>query len=406
MLIRHIGFCLVILSLVFGNVFGDAGRWRFAEIANPAAAGSGEPNLAGGSNHIYMSWLEPTAHGGHAFRFAKWDGKNWSPAATIIADVPFFVNWADFPSLLETKGGTLTAHWLQKSGGGVYAYDVMISTSKDNGKTWSTPEIPHKDGVKNEHGFVSLLDQGGGSFAAVWLDSRNIKSGDHGDSSGHGAMALMYSQFQNGKFNPEEMLDRRVCDCCQTAAAITTDGIFVAFRDRSESEVRDISYVRFSDGKWSQPKTLFADNWKISACPVNGPAVAASGSNLVVAWFTAAGGKEGKVQTIFSADDGKTFGKPVRVDQGNATGRVDVKWLPDGRAVVSWLENTGQGADIRIRTVRPNGTAGPYFTVAQSSSARASGFPRIIVFGKDLVIAWTQAGDPQQIRTGILSPQQ
>ncbi len=402
---RHIGFCLVILSLCFGNAMSHAGGWRFTEIANPSAAGSSEPNFAAGSDRIYMSWLEPTAQGGHAFRFAEWDRKTWSPSATVIAGVPFFVNWADFPSLLKMKDGTLVAHWLQKSGAGVYAYDVMISISKDNGKTWSTPESPHKDGVKNEHGFVSLLDQGGGTFAAVWLDSRNIKIGGHEDSDAHGEMALMYSEFRNGKFQPEMTLDRRVCDCCQTAAATTGDGIFVAFRDRSDSEIRDISYVRFTNGKWTAPKTLFADKWQISACPVNGPAVAANGNNLVIAWFTAAGGKEGKVQAIFSTDGGKTFGKPVRVDQRNANGRVDAKWLPNGNAVVSWLENTGQGAEIRIRTVHPDGTADPYFTVAQSSSARASGFPRIIAFGKNLLIAWTQAGDPQQIRIGIISPQ-
>ena len=32
---------------------------------------------------------------------------------------------------------------------------------------------------------------------------------------------------------------------------------------------------------------VYNDGWKIAACPVNGPAVAANGKRVALAWFTA-----------------------------------------------------------------------------------------------------------------------
>ncbi|MCI0441957.1 glycoside hydrolase, partial [bacterium] len=80
-----------------------------------------------------MTWLEEASEG-HAVKLAIYDGKSWSKPSTIISSNKLFVNWADFPSLVVLKNGTLAAQWLQKSGDGEYAYDVMISTSSDNGK--------------------------------------------------------------------------------------------------------------------------------------------------------------------------------------------------------------------------------------------------------------------------------
>jgi hypothetical protein len=37
------------------------------------------------------------------------------------------------------------------------------------------------------------------------------------------------------------------------------------------------------------PRLVHADNWTMPACPVNGPAVAARGNDVVVGWYTAAG---------------------------------------------------------------------------------------------------------------------
>ena len=53
---------------------------------------------------------------------------------------------------------------------------------------------------------------------------------------------------------------------------MTADGPLVAFRDRSNQEIRDIHVARVEQGKWTEAVPVHADNWRIEACPVNGPA--------------------------------------------------------------------------------------------------------------------------------------
>jgi hypothetical protein len=67
------------------------------------------------------------------------------------------------------------------------------------------------------------------------------------------------------------LLDPRICDCCQTGAAVTDEGVVAVYRGRTEGEIRDILAVRMVDGAWDTPAPIHDDGWEIGACPVNGP---------------------------------------------------------------------------------------------------------------------------------------
>jgi hypothetical protein len=157
------------------------------------------------------------------------------------------------------------------------------------------------------------------------------------------------------------------------------------------------------DGRWTTPRPVYNDGWRIAACPVNGPAIAADGDRVVVAWFTAAG-DTARVRVAFSDDGGATFRLPTRVDNGSPAGRVDVALQPDGSALVSWLERTaggqaGEGAEVRVRRVRSDGSLAQWATVARSTAARASGFPQMVATARgEVFFAWTAPGDPSVIR--------
>ncbi|HEY0969668.1 MAG TPA: sialidase family protein [Gemmatimonadales bacterium] len=371
----------------------------------PVAPGSGEPNLAvAPDGRVYLSWLEPVGDTAHALRISLLDGGAWSAPRTVVTGSDFFVNWADFPSVLPLGDGRLAAHWLQRSGQGRYAYDVRLARSSDDGATWTQSVVPHRDGTETEHGFVSMWPAGGDSVGVAWLDGRQYAAaeGASHDDGGHGGgeMAVATATLAaDGTVTAERLLDTRACDCCQTAVATTSRGPVLVYRDRSPTEIRDISVVRLVDGEWTAPAPVHEDGWEIAACPVNGPAIAARGERVATAWFTGAR-DTARVYVSFSGDAGVTWGVPVRVDGGTPVGRVDVELADDGTALVSWLERgAGESASVLLRAVRADGVTGEPVTVASSGAARSSGFPRMAHAGNALVLAWTEPGTPARVRT-------
>ena len=368
------------------------------EIPSPAGPGSGQPSLAAGPDgRIFLSWLEPRGGTEVQLRFATRQGDRWSAPRTIAAGSNWFVNWADFPSLAVLTDGSLAAHWLVKKGDG--GYDVHLSRSCDGGATWSAPRVPHRDGTATEHGFVSLIPANDGMLGAAWLDGRESAGADHHEHGG-GAMTLRYAKLgSDGRLRAEALLDARTCDCCQTASAMTAEGPVVVYRDRSPEEVRDIAIVRLRDGAWSEPRPVAVDGWKIHGCPVNGPAVAADGKRVAVAWFTLANQRP-QVKLAFSGDAGATSGPAIVIDAGQPLGRVDTLLLDDGSALVSWLEQAGDANMLRLRRVRPDGSLAPAVTVAPAAAVHANAFPQLARDGDTLVVAWTD----ERVRTAILTP--
>lgn len=376
------------------------------ELGSPAGPGSGEPNLAvAPDGRVLLSWIEPAGEGGHTLRFSSLEGESaWSAPRLIAEGKGWFVNWADFPALAALPDGTLFAHWLEKSGPSTYAYDVRVVSSRDGGASWTGPVVPHRDGTKTEHGFVSMAPWGDGELGMVWLDGRKTAgaaASEHGHATAQ--MALMHTSLSGeGRLGAETVLDPRVCDCCQTDMVRAKDALVVVYRDRSEAEVRDMSVVRFAGGSWSAPRPLAADGWTINGCPVNGPAIAAHGATVATAWFTAAGDKPA-VKLAFSSDSGATFGDPIAVDDGRPLGRVDVVVVDDQTALASWLEQGEKGvASLRLRRVRRDGGRAEAITVAESTGARSSGFPRMALAGRRLVLAWRDAAEPPRVRTAVV----
>ncbi|GAG18102.1 unnamed protein product, partial [marine sediment metagenome] len=255
-----------------------------------------------------------------------------------------------------------------------------------------------------EHGFVSLFPWLGG-IGAVWLDGRNMPQDRGGDPRAEGTedggMSLRFARLDyDGEILDDGQIDDLVCDCCQTDVAVTGGGPVVAYRDRSPDEIRDISVTRYADGQWSAPVTVSDDRWQIAGCPVNGPAIAARGKRVVVAWYGAPN-RQRRVKLAWSGDAGATFSNPIIIDEGGARGRVDIALLNDQLAAVSWVSRTGDDTgELRIRQVSAGGEMSPVQVIAEGGYSRSSGFPQMVKAGNRLVFAWPEAGDPSQVMTG------
>jgi len=376
------------------------------ELKSPAGSGSGEPFLSSSGDAVYMSWLERVAADRHELRFSRLTGSSWEEPKVITSSDRFFVNWADFPSLTSGPNGSLWVHWLERGLNGGYDYGIRIAHSEDEGATWSEPWTPHEDVSATEHGFVSTSPVGD-NMGFLWLDGRRFEVGPDGLPATQ-EMALMHRTITSGDIKGAEVLvDARVCECCQTDQALTSNGPIAVYRDRSPDEVRDIYITRFEGDNWTKGEAVYEDGWETNACPVNGPAVAAIEHDVAVVWFTAANGIP-LVKVAFSNDAGVSFGRASVIDDQSPAGRVDLLMLEDRSVLVAWLTRTGGGqAEVRVRRVLPSGQMEESLKVSASSSERASGFPRMaLTDGGDVVLAWTDATElVRQVRISRIEMQ-
>jgi len=372
---------------------------------NPSEVNSKLPRLFSNSSELYFSWVSTTDSTSY-LNYAILKDTTWTNTQEITNGNDWFVNWADFPVIAENNGNIITSH-LQKSAAGTYTYDVKLNLYNTETEAWKNNFILHDDGTQSEHGFASILPFKENEFFITWLDGRNTimpegeeMNPDEGHNKG-GAMSLRGAFVQNdGTVINDIQLDDRVCDCCQTSATKTTNHLLVAYRDRSEKEIRDISIVRFTENEgWSQPQTIAKDNWKIEGCPVNGPSIDAFENSVAVVWFTGANNKP-MVNIVFSEDEGATFGLPIRLDNNDVLGRVDVVMLSESEAAVVWMEMVGEETLIQLVKVDSNGTRGEVITISKTSAERSSGFPQLERVGNVLYTAWTLvSGDDFEIKT-------
>ena len=379
---------LLLLAVVTVPGFGQG--FKVDPVTNPSGKSSVQANWsAAPDGSVVLSWVEPTASGSYALRYAVRHGSQWSEAHTAATRGHFFRQPAELPEVVAVSDKQWMAHWVEMPSEAAETENVYVSSSTD-GVHWSPPAMAHHDRSPVEHGLASMISSGNGETSVFWLEAL------HGEDSPVYLMRTLVDA--TGKEIREERLDGDVCACCPTAVARTTKGLVVAYRDHTPEDIRDISILRFENGKWSQPKTLNADNWKLNACPTNAASVAAKGDRVAVAWFTGAQDSP-RVQVAFSNDAGATFSKPVLVSTGHAFGYTSVVMDDDGNAIVSWLEQGGQaGTRVLVRQVAAAGAAGPVAQVAEGGRM-ALGYPRLVHASAGTFIAW---GDSKQVQTAQL----
>lgn len=378
----------------------------------PTAPGAAQPDLVlAPDGRLLLSWLDSQPGRRTRLQFSDHgDAGSWGATRTIAIGSSFFVNWADTPHLVATPDGMLWVQWLQKSGEAAYAYDVVLSNSRNDGMNWSAPIRAHDDGTVSEHGFAALWPQGRDRIGVAWLDGRNTVAdeADEADGAdeaagaadahaghGGGAMTLRAASFDGALRKAADTgLDDSVCDCCQTDVALTGRGPLLVYRDRTSEEIRDIHAMRHDGRAWGASKPVFADGWKMPACPVNGPAVAAQGDAAVVGWYTGAGDVP-TVKLARSDDAGDSFAPPIEVDSGmQVQGRVDVA-LDAGSAWVLWLREDAAGQSLMLARYAPDLSRRiEQLEVAKlQGRGRGTGFPQLVLRNGIGYIVWTDIVD-------------
>jgi len=204
-------------------------------------------------------------------------------------------------------------------------------------------------------------------------------------------------------------IDERACDCCQTGVATGPRGPLLVYRDRKTDpqgqDIRDIAITRGVAGHWSTPSSVHADGWKMSACPVNGPAIDAAGSDVAVAWYTAAGDMPA-VRLARSRDGGARFDAPVDVERGaTVQGRVAVA-IDDRQAWVLWVSGAGPAQSLWLARYTPDLSRrlqrlrlGPLL-----ARGPGAGYPQLVAHDGAAYVVWSDAtGGPAQLHGAVVA---
>ena len=345
-----------------------------------------QPNLVSSNGALSLSWISSKNKNKASLHFSQFKKGKWIKPQKIANGSDWFVNWADFPAHAINEDLIITSY-LKKSDSGTYTYDVILNLQKLSGEKIKKDFLLNTDGVKAEHGFVSIMANNEKGFFITWLDGRNtIEKKLEGD---HKPMTIRFAEITDkGDVIKESELDASTCDCCQTSIAITNDGPIVVYRDRSEEEVRDIYIVKNINGTWEKPNAVHDDGWIINGCPVNGPKVAVNSKNLAVSWFTVSNNHP-LVNVSFSKNNGNSFGAPLKVNDHDAIGRVDVAFLNDEEVIVSYMEVDDIGTYLRIKKVSFDGKISEPITISKIDGGRNTGVPQLEIIDSEIFIVWT-----------------
>jgi hypothetical protein len=345
-----------------------------------------QPSLVYRNSSLSLSWVSFNEQKKASLNLSRFTDGKWTKPQTIATGSDWFVNWADFPTH-AINGNLILTSYLKKSASGTYNYDVVLSLQKLSGEKIKEDFILHSDGVKSEHGFVSIIPNDNHGFYVTWLDGRNTvekKLDGH-----HKPMTIRFAEITagGGVINESE-LDSATCDCCQTSIAANKNGPIVVYRDRDKKEVRDIYITRQINGAWEAPSPVHKDGWIINGCPVNGPKVAVNSNNLAVSWFTVYN-ENPIVNLSFSKSNGDSFGTPIKINDHDAIGRVDVAFLNEQEVIVSYMEGDDVGTYLRIKKVSINGKVSEPITISKIDGGRNTGVPQLEIFNSEIFIVWT-----------------
>jgi hypothetical protein len=292
------------------------------------------------------------------------------------------------PKIAFGPKGQIYVTWSHPLAGPWTGY-VRFARSLDGGKHFSTPITVNHDLAKITHRFDALAVDGHGRVVVAWIDKRDEVKAKAAGKPYLGA-AIYYSWSDDGgkTFAPDHELMAHSCECCRIALARQPDGSVAAFfRGVFGDNIRDHAFaVLRTDGKAVHPERATFENWKIAACPHQGPGLAiGTGGVLHGVWYEAS---HGPVIWYGQLDPGHPPRHVLKV-AGPGAGHADV--AVHGRDVwVAWNQVSAKGYRLMLRVSHDGGDMfdAPR-AIAVSDVAVYS--PQLLVHDGHAYVAWNTA---------------
>ncbi|MGH8548563.1 MAG: sialidase family protein [Methylococcales bacterium] len=267
---------------------------------------------------------------------------------------------------------------------GQQPWTTYLSVSEDNGRHFSIPEpLSDQAGVANSFEATLAID-GQDCLHAFWHDERESASEETGN-----AIYFSVRDSTGRLLESNRNLAQGVCSCCRLALDFDSDGQPVLlYRNIYPGNIRDHELAKAdAAGGWAKSR-VSEDEWRIQACPTDGPALAiGTDGRYHIAWFTQGSVRQGLFYAN-SSDRGQHFSKPMPIgsNQDQLPGHPAVISL-GSRVILTWSEFDGISTRIMILQSHDRGNRWSQArSVAESTSE--SDYPFLLSDGQGIFLSW------------------
>jgi len=252
------------------------------------------------------------------------------------------------PRVGVTTSGEVFVSWVDRAAD--VSGDIVVARSSDGGRTFGSPVKVNDDtssAGQEYHDLVVLPDD---TLAVVWLDERDAAPGYPNQKQVYFARS-----FDGGRsFEENRRLTdspHGVCPCCRpslaTGPASENATLHVVYRDRLGEDLR-VRVRSLRNGRtFGSVVDVPSPPWKYQACPIDGPGLAVTGDDLVVAWMDGATG----APTLWAARGSATsppdrplekLGKLATTESNVQAHRPSIVVDSNAGAVAAWEDTEGR----------------------------------------------------------------
>lgn len=331
---------------------------------------------------------------------SKDNGESWSNDAAVQGppDAGANVSRGADARIVAAKGA-LIALWTSRVENAPYQAGPLVSArSIDGGKTWTPGAIP-ADWSAGSHGFHTLATDGK-TLHAVWLDSRDGKSGVPGSQG----LRYAYSTDGGVRWAKNITLDDVSCACCWTTGKVDAGGkFFVLYRDKQPSDMA-IGVVDPKTRHWTRLSTVGAFGWDFPGCPHIGGGIAFRKAGKTQEIHAVVGTRkkgDAGIYHLRSSDGGKSWMEPLRLGDETAT-HADIAVGRNGRLAAVWDMIDPQANDGSVAIYASLSDDGVNWTspAKLSISNVMASHPRIVPAQDAFRVLWTEQTEGKESSVG------
>jgi len=398
---------LVCVALLAAGCHFAVGRLEPATTLDVAGRDNAHVSLAADGDRVAAAWAASGSDGTDVYAAFSDNGGARFGTPVRVNDVAGDASaGGEQPPRIVIRDRRVDVVWVSKHGGPAA---IRAASSNDGGATFAPATTITPPGLSGARGWESAALADDGAMHAVWLDGRPPSRPAAASATDalreastsphqHGAMIqnIFHAAWKQNQGPVETQVAANVCFCCKTAIVTRGSDVYVAWRHLFPGGARDIAVARSADGgaTFSAPVRVSDDEWKLDACPDDGPSMAIDrAGTLRIAWPTLVHDRTGDRIAIFeatSADNGRTFTPRTRVDSTTASAsHPRIAAGPRGRAVV-WDEIAGGARRAWMR-------AGDTAAAEPAGGGETASYPAVAATSYGFVVGWTEQDGERSI---------